>query len=369
MPSSPGSKRQPALVHEGKSPAWSQQAGVWAAYLDALIESSPVAILVLDAQHRAQWCNRAFENLFLYSRAEVLQNDVDRLITGPDLREEAVDITRRVLAGNKVHRVTRRQRKDGSFVDVEVYGVPLIVRGELHGVYGLYQDITERSRADTALRQLSGRLLQLQDEERRRIARDLHDTTAQKIAAASLNLCRLQSMLRARQGEARELLTQAIGLIDECARELRSFSYLLHPPLLEEAGLRGAITWFVDGFSQRSGISVQLDISDDLGRFSTDAERALFRVLQEALANVLRHSGSATADVRLKRCKKNVMLQIADQGHGLPETLRGQETLGMGVGILGMRERLRQLGGSLEITSTNCGTTVTALVPAEVAHE
>jgi PAS domain S-box-containing protein len=150
-------------------------------YLDELIENSPVAILMLDPEHRVQLCNPAFERLFQYKRDELRNANLEDLITFDELTKEAVKIWRRVLRGEKVYAATKRRRKDGSVVDVEIHGIPLLIKDKLIGVYGIYHDVSQRKEAEMEVRQLSARILQLQDEERRRIARELHDTTAQKI--------------------------------------------------------------------------------------------------------------------------------------------------------------------------------------------
>src|SRR5215469_761955 len=146
-------------------------------YLNELIENSPIAILALDPDHRVQMCNPAFERLFQYGREELMQANLEDLITSDELTAEAVAIWKRVLRGEKVYASTKRKRKDGSVVDVEIYGIPLLIKGKLIGVYGIYHDVSQRKEAELEVQQLSARLLKLRDEERRRIARDLHDCT------------------------------------------------------------------------------------------------------------------------------------------------------------------------------------------------
>lgn len=342
-------------------PRIASDAETYSTYLHALIEHSPIAIIVLDSQHRFEMCNPAFEELFQYSRADLTGTNVDELITSPDLSKEASRITRRVLQKRKVHAITRRRRKDGEIVEVELYGVPLIVNGTMRGVYGLYQNITARNRAESALRQLSSRLMHLQDEERRRIARDLHDTTSQELAVLNMNLQRLESLLSTENTSVRQLLSETIELATECSQKIRSASYLLHPPLLQEAGLKPAVLWFVEGFAQRSGIGVNVSISPELGRLSEEAELALFRVIQESLANVLRHSGSPDVDVDIRRTARTVQVTISDRGCGVHGSASLENSAALGVGISGMRERLEQLGGSLNVTFTEHGTTVSAV--------
>jgi signal transduction histidine kinase len=224
----------------------------------------------------------------------------------------------------------------------------------------------ERVRAERSIRHLTGRCLGLQDEERRRIARALHDTTAQNLTALSLNLSLLDRLAQNLDPKARELLADARAAAENCASELRTMSYLLHPPLLDELGLSGAVREYADGFAQRSGLRVDLEISPDLGRLPKEHEVALFRALQECLTNIQRHSGSATASIRLVREDPCVRLEIADTGRGIgPEQMLSADglVLGAGVGIPGMRERLNQLGGRLDVESSGSGTLVRAVLP------
>ena len=223
----------------------------------------------------------------------------------------------------------------------------------------------ERARIERALHQLSGRLLESQDQERRRIARDLHDVAAQNLAALAMNLSLLKSFAEHMPPEGRALLDESLASAKACGTELRTVSYLLHPPLLDELGLAGAVREYADGFAERSGIRVDLEIPSDFGRLSADCETALFRVLQESLANIHRHSASPTASIRFACTPSEVLLEVADRGKGLKagSLASGDASLRMGVGIAGMRERIRQLGGRLEILTGAQGTTVTASLP------
>lgn len=237
----------------------------------------------------------------------------------------------------------------------------------------LLNEVAQRVRAEEALRrdeeslrQLSGRLLQLQDEERRRIARDLHDSTGQKVAGLALDIALLQQNAAQLSPQAQSALQSCANLAKEITTDLRTLSYLLHPPLLDEVGLRSAVQWYVDGFVRRSRIRVDLSLPPKLARMPEDVEIALFRILQESLSNVHRHSGSATASVRMIVEDHRVVLEIKDCGQPtLPDAIRtvSQAPELLGVGIRGMRERVRQLGGQLEIVHTPKGTTVKATLP------
>jgi len=216
--------------------------------------------------------------------------------------------------------------------------------------------------------ELTCHLLELQDEERRRIGRELHDSTAQELAALGMNIGLVLQRNEGRNATDDALLSDSLAIVEQCNREIRTITYLLHPPLLEDMGLAAALHEYVDGFSQRSGIQVTVDVSSNLGRLSTPIEQALFRVLQESLGNVHRHSGSETAVVRFWGDKGSVILEITDQGHGLPSDMIAREDgriSKVGVGIAGMRERIRQLGGRFTIESGAKGVTVRAIVPAQ----
>jgi two-component system NarL family sensor kinase len=231
-------------------------------------------------------------------------------------------------------------------------------------------DVTARRKTEGSLAQLSGRLLQIQDEERRRIARELHDNTGQNLAALNINLSIVLSGASRLDARAKETLQESIVLAEACAREIRTLSYLLHPPLLDELGLVSALRAYAEGYSERTGIRLELDLPAQMQRLPQTIEIALFRIVQEGLSNIHRHSGSQTALIRLKNPDDSVELEIADQGRGLPPGTLDQDVASasrIGVGIAGMRERARQLGGSLTITSGETGTKLQVVLPAEGA--
>jgi signal transduction histidine kinase len=215
------------------------------------------------------------------------------------------------------------------------------------------------------VRELSGRLLQARDEERRHIARELHDSVGQVAAAIRMNLVPLTQESQALSEDANRALTENVSLADQLAKEVRTISYLLHPPLLDELGLPSALSWFVEGFAQRSKIQVKLEVQSDFGRLPHELEIHLFRIVQECLTNVHRHSGSATASIRLSDIHGHVRLELEDAGRGIPrEKLKMLASKGkLGVGISGMRERARQFGGTIEFASSAKGTLVVAMIP------
>lgn len=214
--------------------------------------------------------------------------------------------------------------------------------------------------SEESLRHLTSRLLQMQDEERRRFSRELHDSLGQYLAGVKMNL-----EMFARTQPAAELLA-AIQLLDQSIAETRTISHLLHPPLLDEVGFSSAAHWYVQGFSERSGIDVKLDMPNDLGRLPKDIELGLFRVLQEGLTNIHRHSKSARAEVILKFLPGELLLQVKDYGGGIPQDLLKRfRTKGaaFGIGLSGMRERVRELHGHLDIQSSSSGTLIAVTIP------
>jgi PAS domain S-box-containing protein len=234
----------------------------------------------------------------------------------------------------------------------------------------VYQRTAELRAAEAGLRHLSARLMQLQDEERRRISRELHDSSGQALAALSMSLSMIERETDKLSERAVRNLTDANRLVRELSQEVRTMSHLLHPPLLDEAGLESALRWFVEGFAQRSGINVDLDLSPELGRLSKEMEISIFRIVQESLANVHRHSGSKTAQVRVGRDAQKVTLEICDQGRGLPVDGKAErpEPAVPGVGIQGMSERVRQLGGHFDIDSTKGSTILRVEIPVHTAE-
>ena len=232
---------------------------------------------------------------------------------------------------------------------------------------GTVQDITKRKEAERALCLLSGRLLILQDEERRHIARELHDSMAQNLAALAMDLTRVKESAGKLDRKSREALAESLELADQCGREIRTLCYLLHPPLLDEHGLAAALRWYVDGFTQRSGIRVSLHVPALLGRLPREIETALFRIVQESLTNVHRHSGSPWAAIKVFLDSSRVGLEVKDAGKGISPWEHGKlvdGVMGLGVGIAGMRERVKQLGGELRVRSTTGGgVIVKAILP------
>jgi signal transduction histidine kinase len=226
------------------------------------------------------------------------------------------------------------------------------------------QRTVELDRTNQNLRELSARLMQLQDDERRRIARELHDSVGQMLAALGMNLATVGTDLE-RLTKTANTVRDSASLVQELSQEVRTISHLLHPPLLDEAGLASALRWYIEGFAQRSKIKVDLEVPAEFGRLTRESETAIFRTVQECLTNIHRHSESPTARIRIAASDGHVWVEVEDRGRGiaLEKQVEMASTGTPGVGIRGMRERLRQLGGSLEIYSNGTGTLIVARLP------
>ena len=269
-----------------------------------------------------------------------------------------------ILDGRTLGALMLYSQSTEAFDEQEVRLLTELAHDLAYGIQAL-RTRAERQRAEEELRKLSAMLLHSQDEERRRIARELHDSTGQHLAALAMDLAAFQESAGALAPEAQAILAESLELVSRSSQEIRNFSYLLHPPVLDDFGLASALRWYVKGFAERSGIEVHLELPRELRRLPRDAETALFRVVQECLSNIHRHSGSSTAQIRIWEESHQLSLEVEDQGGGIvaePQE-EGAEMMRVGVGVTGMRERMRQLGGQLEIRSHPRGTTVRASVP------
>ena len=230
------------------------------------------------------------------------------------------------------------------------------------------QRAAQLQQSNSDLRDLSVRLLRVQDDERRRIARDLHDSTGQALTALKLELAGIERELASRHPQLARRIAANIESARQISDELRTISYLLHPPLLDELGLGSALRWYMDGFQKRSGINVQLEFSGE-ARLAPEMETMLFRVVQECLINIHRHSDSATASIRLAQADGHIVLEVEDEGRGISaeELADIASGLALGVGLRGMRERIKDFGGELEILSKGQGTKVKAVVPIQTS--
>ena len=339
------------------------------------------AIIMCAVDRTIVFWNSGAAAMYEWTVEEAVGRNIHEMLktTFPDSREA----TRNALFANGIW--------EGELIHVSKSGKPIVVTskhvlqrdetGEPIRILEINRDITTRklmeqelkhSQAElekivgqrtAALRALSSRLMRVQDEERRRIARELHDSLGQYLTDVQIRLDMLSAHVPAAQAE---ILALARRSIERSIVETRTLSYLLHPPLLDEAGLASAVRWYVEGFAERSGIDAQLKLPPDLGRLPETVETAVFRILQESLTNVHRHSGSKSVQVELAKPKDQLVLTVRDFGRGIPaESLDASQPNGrnIGVGLAGMRERVNDLGGRLDIQSSPNGTLLTVLVP------
>jgi len=324
----------------------------------ALLDLSNDAVLVKNAHGTISYWNEGAERLYGWKRDEALGRSPHQLLQTvfPIPLDE-------IQSADQWEGELQHTKRDSSQIVVASRWTTMRDReGNVLGWLEINTDITSRKRAEDAARKLTGRLLTLQDRERRRMARDLHDSLGQYLAALKMNM----ALLSAADGSQAPLAAECSDIVDKCLTETRTLSHLLHPPLLDEAGLGSAARWYVDGFAQRSGLNVTLELPPEMGRLNGDVETALFRVLQEGLTNVHRHSDSSAVDIRFILGANKVRLQIKDNGHGMPKKTLKRLVEGVadaGVGIPGMRERMRELGGSLEIQSDASGTLLRVEIP------
>jgi signal transduction histidine kinase len=298
---------------------------------------------------------------------QAAQADFDR--QGIPVSSEMTSLLQRMRAEEQRLFEIRGKDTNRSFILAVVsLAVAFILALEMFAVHYrlLSAELTAREQAEKnsreseeSLRHLTARLLQLQDAERRKFSRELHDSLGQYLVGVKMNL----EMFATRRKD--EYLAEAIQLLDQSIAETRTISHLLHPPLLDEAGLASAAKWYVEGFAQRSGIAVDIHVPDDLGELSKPVALGLFRVLQESLTNIHRHSDSTRADVAVQLLPSEVMLKVRDYGKGIaPEKLNNFGTEGSGgVGLAGMRERIRELGGRLRIEPVAPGTSISVTLP------
>jgi PAS domain S-box-containing protein len=349
-----------------------------------LVESMNEGAATLNANGDLLYANRCFAEMLAIPLDQLIGSSLRELVDGIDhavldatlrqAHEKSLKISCQFLTGTEkripVH-LSFSPLKEHDFHGICVIATDLTEQKRREAE--LAQEVGQRERAEEALRQeeislrqLSGRLLRLQDEERRRIARDLHDSTGQKLVALTLELSMIEGQISSLPESVAKIFEDCRQLADDVSTDIRTLSYVLHPPLLDEAGLVSATRWFVDGFMRRSKIRVDLDLPEDLGRMPEELELTLFRILQESLTNVHRHAGSPTANVQVTIEGEKITLEVKDAGHlaGTGDGASGEKTGAMlGVGIRGMRERVRQLGGHLELHSTPQGTTMRATLP------
>jgi PAS domain S-box-containing protein len=358
----------------------------------AIGESIDYGVWICDDQGRNVYASPSFLKLIGLTQEQCSEQGWAHAMDG-----EEADATMRawelcVREGTSWERETRFRAADGHWHHILSRGLPLRdSHGKILYWAGINLDIQHRKEAErqlqqlvetlesrvsertlqlenatVKLRELTGTLLQTQDEERRRIARELHDGAGQLVVAMSMNFANILREKEKLSAPARQTLEQTQALIEQASREIRTMSHLLHPPLLDEVGLDSALRWYVDGFSERSKITVETKLAsgftDDLPR---DLALSVFRIVQESLTNIHRHSESATARVQIDRSPREIRLVVEDEGKGIPAEIQTKISCGelTGVGLRGMRERVRQFGGHLDVSSNGNGTRVVAVLP------
>jgi PAS domain S-box-containing protein len=330
-------------------------------YLDALIANSPLGIVTKDERNRVVFCNPAFERMFLYSQDELQGKDIDSIIASHDLRE-ANRMTFAVRAGGVVHATAQRRRKDGTFIDVELHGIRVYSGEAFVGAFAIYQDITERRRSEEKLQTLRNRLTRTQEEERSRIARDLHDDIGQRLALLTIDL---EQMKLASYRDGSELAKELEALVrtaGEITSDVHNVSRRLHPSQVELLGLAPALNNFCREFANRNSMRIQFNSACLTYKLTEEASLCLFRVAQEAIRNVHKHSGCREALVELDEIADSLRLRISDRGTGFDPSVA--ET-SQGLGLLSMEERLRSMGGELLVHSRpGGGTCIEACIPA-----
>jgi PAS domain S-box-containing protein len=378
-------------------PALRQQADKAIGLLAAIVDSSEDGIVSKTLEGIITSWNAGAERLFGYTASEAVGQHIS-LIIPVSLRDEDTASIERLKAGERVEPLdTVRIRKDKTPLDMSLtLSAIRDASGKIIGASTNARDITQRKRIErelreseeryrtladaldtqvqfrtrelerrnSELRELSGRLMESQDVERRHIARELHDSAGQTLAALGMSLAQLAQRTKNDPVQLAKSIRDAESLVQHLYKEIRTTSYLLHPPLLDESGLSSALNWYVQGLKERSGLDVDLRIPEGFGRLPADVELVIFRIVQESITNVHRHSGSKSAAIRVAREVDKISVEVQDQGRGmLPEKLAEIQAQGSGVGISGMRERLRHFGGELVVDSNGSGTKVYATLP------
>jgi PAS domain S-box-containing protein len=321
-----------------------------------LVERMQQGAAMLDARGCIVYCNRSLAQLLGLPREAVIGRLLQHFLAPAD-QSSYQKLLQQTETGSSEGEMSLRL-SDGRVIPANFSFSALSRDQSATGV--LITDLTSQKQQ----MEYASRLQNMQDEERRRLARELHDSVGQTLAALGMNISIVQAQSHKLDSFAARAVADNAQLVEQVSREIRTISYLLHPPLLDVAGLASALRWYADGFSERSNIKVELEIPTDFGRLAEDLEIAIFRIVQECLTNLHRHSGSATAAIRLHQEGDRLTVQVRDSGKGIPlEKQRALTESGRGgVGITGMRERLRQLGGTLEIQSSPTGTVVSAVL-------
>jgi PAS domain S-box-containing protein len=369
--------------------------------LAAIVDSSDDAIVSKTLEGVITSWNTSAERLFGYTASEAIGQHIS-LIIPADRRGEETVIIGRIKKGERIeHFDTVRVRKDKTPLDISLTISPVRdAGGKIIGASKIARDITQRKRIErqlreseeryrtladaldtqvqfrtrelerrnSALRELSGRLMESQDAERRHIARELHDSAGQTLVVLTLQLAQFVEDATHDAPQLAKKAGEIEQAVQQLSRELRTTSYLLHPPLLDESGISSALSWYVQGLADRSNLEIKLQVPDDFGRLPSEMELLIFRLVQESLTNIHRHSGSKTALIQLERQENSIHVKVEDRGRGMsPERLAEIQSQGTGVGIRGMRERVCHFHGDLVVESNGFGTRVCASLPLETA--
>jgi PAS domain S-box-containing protein len=350
-------------------------------FIEKITDTLPSILFVYDrGEKRHIYVNRAVTAILGYSDIEIREMDSTVLpkLVHPEDRLRVAEHSSRLTSvadGEVLQVVYRLRHKNGSWR--WFHGSETVFArdgaGQVKQTIGTATDITEHQKTQKELQLLSSRLLSLHEEERRKLAFDLHEGTAQNLFAATLILRELKAASEVRRNRLDELILECEALCNRSLQEVRASSYALYPPALQHLGLASTFRWYVDDFTKQTGIQVGLFFADNIDRLPLEMEIDLFRVLQEGLSNVARHSGSNTASVRVATESDEMLLQISDNGHGFPADKdsfqTGSAERRTGIGILEMRQRLRHFGGSLEISSTTKGSLLKARIPIPLASQ
>lgn len=320
-----------------------------------LVERMQQGAAMMNARGEIVYSNPSLAHLLNMPHETVLGLSLEELIDPTD-RHSCQELMRETQLGSSEGEM-RLRRADGTLISAN-FSFRLLTRDK-SAIGVLITDLTAQKHQE----ELASRLQRMQDEERRRIARELHDSVGQLLVAITMNISSVKYEAHNLSPEVAKLVDDNAAMVNQISDEIRTMSHLLHPPLLDEVGLGSALHWYIDGFAKRSKIGAALDVPEKLERLPPAMEIAIFRVVQECLTNIHRHSGSPTCAVKLAQDEDRLRVEVRDSGRGIPKGKQLTLPSSGGVGLRGMQERIRQLGGTLDIDSSENGTVITATLP------